>query len=209
MNSTDTLEPGKTDQKPNPASTLLRDAIKAARAAQAEQGDSLSEARREDISKLELLEERLKSLIAEIPSDNRQFDLNIARSNPARFWIDVVAYVSVNRDRSTYEFIKETRAGRRRIVESGDVGVLADAIRDYIAERIVERERALAGDILDMPSAMPQQAQAAAVETKLPPVRRGFSGTAILLAFLLGALAGAAGLLTYSYVTVASLPVAN
>ena len=207
MNSTDTIEAGKVVQKPSPASTLLRDAIKAARAAQAERGDSLAESRGEDISKLEVLEERLAALIAEIPTEHNQFDLNIARSNPPRFWIDVVAYVAVNRDRATYDFIKETRAGRRRIVESRDVGIVADAVRDYVAERIVERERALTGDIIDIAGVA---APATAVDqTSKSATRRGFAGSTVFFAFLFGALAGAAGLLAYSYVTVASLPMAN
>jgi hypothetical protein len=60
----------------------------------------------------------------------------------------MTSFVVLGRDRRTYRFLKDTRLGRTVILESAKLEDMADTITHYVAERIVERERALEGDWL-------------------------------------------------------------
>jgi hypothetical protein len=51
--------------------------------------------------------------------------------------------VLMGRDKRIYRFVQDTRFGRIVIAESHDVAALVDAITDYIARRMIEREHAL------------------------------------------------------------------
>jgi hypothetical protein len=53
----------------------------------------------------------------------------------------------MGRDKRQYRFVQDTRYGRAVLAESYEVPVLADAIKRYVARRLVERERALADDV--------------------------------------------------------------
>jgi len=54
-----------------------------------------------------------------------------------------VAHVAMGRDKRIYRFVQDTRFGRTLLAESHDVPVMVDAITDYIARRMIEREQAL------------------------------------------------------------------
>jgi hypothetical protein len=60
-----------------------------------------------------------------------------------RLWIDIVAHVLMGRDKRIYRFVQDTRFGRIVLAESHDVAKMVDAITDYIARRMIEREHAL------------------------------------------------------------------
>ena len=49
-------------------------------------------------------------------------------------------------DKRQYRFLQETRYGRAVLAESYEVPALADAIKRYVARRLIERERALSDD---------------------------------------------------------------
>jgi hypothetical protein len=49
----------------------------------------------------------------------------------------------MGRDKRIYRFVQDTRFGRIVIAESHDVAVMVDAVTDYVARRLIERERAL------------------------------------------------------------------
>jgi hypothetical protein len=63
-------------------------------------------------------------------------------------WIDMTAFVVMGRDRRTYRFLKDTRLGRTIVLETAELADIADTITHYVAERIIERERAIEGDWL-------------------------------------------------------------
>ena len=65
-----------------------------------------------------------------------------------RFWVDPTSHVAIDRDRRTYRFLRDTRLGRIVLRESDDVKVIAQTVADTIAERMVERERAVDGEWL-------------------------------------------------------------
>ena len=63
-------------------------------------------------------------------------------------WIDAVSHVTMGRDRRLYRFLKDTRLGRVVLAESHDMKPVADQVIRYVAERIVERDRMLHGDVM-------------------------------------------------------------
>jgi hypothetical protein len=126
----------------------LKDAIRRVRTAEAERSDVVVELRDAERARLEMLADELRSVFAEIPEDHDAFALNIAGGTPPRLWIDMTSFVVMDRDRRTYRFLKDTRLGRTVILESADIDAMADMIVSYVAERIIERERAMEGDWL-------------------------------------------------------------
>jgi hypothetical protein len=124
----------------------LKDAIRRVRTAEAERSDVVVELRDAERARLEMLADELRSVFAEIPDEHDAFALNIAGGTPPRLWIDMTSFVVMDRDRRTYRFLKDTRLGRTVILESDDIDATADMITSYVAERIIERERAIEGD---------------------------------------------------------------
>jgi hypothetical protein len=49
----------------------------------------------------------------------------------------------MGRDKRIYRFVQDTRFGRIVLAESHDVPVIVDAVTDYVARRMIERDRAL------------------------------------------------------------------
>ena len=47
------------------------------------------------------------------------------------------------RELAIYRFVQDTRFGRIVLAESHDVAVIVDAVTDYVARRMIEREHAL------------------------------------------------------------------
>lgn len=122
----------------------LADAVRAAKIAAAHRSDVTVDIREADRARLEIFAEELAGVIDEVPAGDDRFDFSISGGQQPRFWIDVTAHVSMARDRRTYRFVRETRLGRLTLAESLETAVIADRVTDYIAERIVEREKALA-----------------------------------------------------------------
>src|SRR5262249_13107734 len=93
---------------------------------------------------LEILNEALDPLFAQLPDDLDLFDRGISQGETPRLWIDVVAHVVMGRDKRIYRFVQDTRYGRKVLAESHEVGAIVDAATDYVARRMIEREQALA-----------------------------------------------------------------
>ena len=155
--------------------TRLRDALRQARIEAADRTGVVVELRDAEVARLEILNEALDPLFAEVPEQIDLFDRGVSQGETPRLWIDVVAHVVMGRDKRIYRFVQDTRFGRIVIAESHDVPVIVDAVTGYVARRMIEREHAMVAT----PVAEP------AVEKK--PRRRGFG--AFVLGFLLGAVA--------------------
>jgi hypothetical protein len=93
-----------------------------------------------------MLNEALDPPFAEIPDNIELFDRGIARGDPPRLWIDVIAHVDMGRDKRTYRFVQDSRYGRKILAESPEIDEIVEAVTKYVAHRIIERERALAAD---------------------------------------------------------------
>jgi hypothetical protein len=158
-----------------PAPTRLRDALRKARIEAADRTGVVVELRDAEVARLEILNEALDPLFGQIPEKVDLFDRGVSQGETPRLWIDVVAHVVMGRDKRIYRFVQDTRFGRIVLAESHDVPVIVDAVTDYVARRMIEREHAMVATPMVEP----------VVERK--PRRRGF-GT-FVLGFVVGVLA--------------------
>jgi hypothetical protein len=134
-------------QAPAPeTATPLKAAVREARIEAAERSGVVVDLHDADVARLELLNEALDPVFAEIPEGVELFDRGISRGDVPRLWIDVVAHVEMGRDKRQYRFVQDTRYGRTVMAESYEVPALVQAVTQYVARRLVERERALADD---------------------------------------------------------------
>jgi len=122
----------------------LADAVRAAKIAAAQRTDIVVDIREADRARLEIFAEELQSIIDAVPAGDDLFDFSLSGGPQPRFWIDGTAQVMMARDRRTYRFVRETRLGRVTLAESTETHLIVDRVTDYVAERIVERDKALA-----------------------------------------------------------------
>jgi hypothetical protein len=121
----------------------LKDALRKARVDQAERTGVVVDLHDAEVARLELLNEALDPLFAEIPAEVDLFDCGISRGETPRLWIDAVAHVGMGRDKRIYRFVQDTRYGRKVLAESGHIPEMVEAVTKYLAQRLIERERAL------------------------------------------------------------------
>ncbi len=114
--------------------TRLRDALRQARIEAADRTGVVVDLRDAEVARLEILNEALDPLFAQIPEQVDLFDRGISQGETPRLWIDVVAHVLMGRDKRIYRFVQDTRFGRI---------VIAESVTDYVARRMIEREHAL------------------------------------------------------------------
>jgi hypothetical protein len=140
-----------TDRPKTPANDRrLADIVRDVKIATADRTDVVVDMRDADRARLELLAEEIKPVLADIdPADDR-FDFGISTGLQPRLWIDAVAHVHMGHDRRVFRFVRDTRLGRVIMSDTSDMATTADAVSRYIAERVIERERILAGDFESM-----------------------------------------------------------
>ncbi len=124
----------------------LADAVRQAKIAAAQRSDVVVDIREADRARLEILAEELQPIIRDLDPADDYFDFTISGGSHPRLWIDGTANVMMARDRRTYRFVRETRIGRLTMAESTEPRTIADRVTDYVAARIVEREKAYAAD---------------------------------------------------------------
>jgi hypothetical protein len=124
----------------------LRQAMRRARHDDAERNGLLLDQRVMRVGRLEVLLEALAPLLSQIPRDVDLFDVGIMPGATPRLFIDMIGFIEMGRDARVYRFVQDTRHGRIRIAESADVEIMVDAVTDYIARRLLERDKALASD---------------------------------------------------------------
>ncbi|MDN2566982.1 hypothetical protein N1F89_12200 [Aquibium sp. A9E412] len=142
----------------------LAAAIRQVKNDQADRDDVVVEMREAQRMRLELLAEELKPVFDEVPDDAALFDFAISTGIQPRLWIDAVSHVAMGRDRRTYRFVRDTRLGRVVLAESPEMAPVADQVTRYVAERLVERQRLMEGDV--------ERPGGQAEERAPPPVRR-------------------------------------
>ena len=139
-------QPEKAVSEEQAASPLQR-AVHQARIEAAERTSVVVDLRDAESARLELLNEALDPLFAAVPADVELFDRGLSRGDTPRLWIDPVAHIAMGRDKRTYRFLYDTRIGRRMLAESHEIPDIVKAVTDYVARRLIERERALAEDL--------------------------------------------------------------
>jgi hypothetical protein len=134
------------EQKSASGNLRLADAIREVKNATADRDDVVVELREAQKTRLELLAAELAPIFAEVPAE-AGFDFAISSGAQPRLWIDAVSHVTMGRDRRTYRFLRDTRLGRVVLAESLEIKPVADQVTRYVAERIVERDRIMEGDL--------------------------------------------------------------
>src|SRR6201995_3364963 len=121
----------------------LRDALRQARIEAADRTGVVVDLRDAEVARLEILNEAPGPPFSEIPDSIDIFDRGISQGEPPRLWIDVVAHIVMGRDKRIYRLVQDTRYGRIVLAESHEVRAIVEAVTDYVARRMVEREHAL------------------------------------------------------------------
>jgi hypothetical protein len=166
---------------PSDSPMRLRDALRKARIEAADRTGVVVDLRDAEVARLEILNEALDPLFAQVPDNVDLFDRGISQGETPRLWIDVVAHIMMGRDKRIYRFVQDTRHGRIVLAESHDVPAIVDAVTDYLARRMIEREHAMVATPAEQPK----------TEAK-PRRRRGFG------MFVLGFIVGAAALFGFA-----------
>ncbi|MGB3866092.1 MAG: hypothetical protein WBA29_10750 [Xanthobacteraceae bacterium] len=139
----------------------LRDALRQARIEAADRTGVVVDLRDAEVARLEILNEQLDPLFEQIPDRVDLFDRGISQGETPRLWIDVVAHVAMGRDKRLYRFVQDTRFGRKVLAESHTPATIVQAVTDYVARRMVEREHALVAtplpEIAEAPPAKPRR----------------------------------------------------
>ncbi|MCC0036697.1 MAG: hypothetical protein H6887_15705 [Hoeflea sp.] len=135
----------------------LSDIVRDVKIAAADRTDVVVDMRDADRARLELLAEEIRPVLADIdPADDR-FDFGLSKGLQPRLWIDAVAHVHMGHDRRVFRFVRDTRLGRVVMSDTSDMAATADAVSRYIAERVIERERILAGDFEELKAGAARQ----------------------------------------------------
>ena len=121
----------------------LRDALLRARIEAADRTGVVVDLRDAEVARLEILNDALDPLFAQVPEQIDLFDRGVSQGDTPRLWIDVVAHIVMGRDKRMYRFVQDTRFGRIVLAESHDTAVIVEAVTDYVARRMIERERAM------------------------------------------------------------------
>jgi hypothetical protein len=124
----------------------LKDAVRDARIEAAERSGVVVDLRDAEQARLELLNDALDPLFAQIPAGVELFDRGVSRGDVSRLWIDVIAHVEMGRDKRQYRFVQDTRYGRAVLAETHEIPEMVQSVTRYVARRLVERDRALADD---------------------------------------------------------------
>ena len=138
---------GRKSEAPEPAKPddpqRLKEAVRKARIDSAERTGVVVDLHDAEVARLELLNESLDSLFAEVPPGVDLFDRGISRGDTPRLWLDAIAHVSMGRDKRVYRLLQDTRYGRKVLAETPHIAEMVDAVTKYMAQRLIERERAL------------------------------------------------------------------
>jgi hypothetical protein len=132
----------------------LRDALRQARIEAADRTGVVVDLRDAEVARLEILNEALDPLFAQVPEQIDLFDRGISQGDTPRLWIDVVAHVVMGRDKRIYRFVQDSRFGRIVIAESHDAPVIVEAVTNYVARRMIEREQAMVATPAPVPAGL-------------------------------------------------------
>lgn len=169
----------------------LREAIRTARLEAAERSGVIVELRDASLARLSMLNEMLEPIFADVPLEHADlFDRGLMPGETPRLFVDMVAHVTLGRDRRTYRFLQDTRAGRRVLAESTNPRDIVDAVTRYVARRLIAREQAMVAaasapenEAPPEPHPLPHHPAPAPASEPARPGRAGM--------FILGVIAGA------------------
>ncbi|MCP4185484.1 MAG: hypothetical protein GY761_19605 [Hyphomicrobiales bacterium] len=116
----------------------------------ADRDDVVVELNRSQLSRLELIARDLQQVFEQLPDDNDQFEFALTKGETPRLWIDMSTYVRMGAMPHQYELIKDTRMGRIILATSINKERFGQLVTDYMADKILERERLIEGEWISM-----------------------------------------------------------
>lgn len=122
----------------------LANAMRQAKIAAADRGDSIVDVKEAELARLELLAAELQPVFDAVPDQVDLFDFTMSFGMQPRLWLDATAFIMMGNDRRTYKFVRDSRQGRVVMVQSADINRVSESVTAYIADRLVEREQLLA-----------------------------------------------------------------
>lgn len=174
----------------------LAAAMKRVKSAQADRDDVVVELRHAKFSRLELLSEDLVPVFEKLPKEIEMFDVSLTTGEVPRLWIDMTSFVRMGKDGRTYEFVKDTRLGRTILGSTENREKIGTHVTDYVAERVLERERMIEGDWISASSTIESQSSNSAEQasktsdtnetSKVVKSRKSLSLMSTLIWFFLG-----------------------
>src|ERR1700740_800439 len=121
-----------------PRAARLKEAVRQARSDTPDRTGVVVDLHDAEVARLEILNEALDPLFADIPAEVELFERGITRGDPPRLWIAMTPPVGMRRNKRLYRFVQDTRYGRRVLGESADVHEIAAVVTTYVARRLVE-----------------------------------------------------------------------
>jgi len=144
------------DQKPNSrpetkpdlqaVTPSLKGALRRARIEETERSQVMAELRGAEIARLEMLAEALEPVFAQVPEHVDVFDAGLMPGETPRLFIDMIGFIEMGEDKRSYRFVQNTRHGRVIVATSEKIDTMVEHVTQYVARRLVEREKALASD---------------------------------------------------------------
>jgi hypothetical protein len=165
-----------------PADPGLAEALRKARVAEAAHFEAVLDIRDAQTLRLQVLKDDLAPA-AQSEEAKRYFDLALVPGDPPRLWIDLIGHVVMEPNPRTYRLVQDTEARREILYETVDRAAMAAKVREYMAHRLVARERQLV-------SSAPPRLEG-----------EGYSTGALILAWLSGLAVGVLGLLILAVLT--------
>jgi hypothetical protein len=124
----------------------LAESMERVRTRQTDRDDVVVDLKHARVSRLEILADNLKPVFNALPEGHDQFEFALSKGETPRLWIDMTSFVRMGGDGREYEFVKDTRLGRTILGRTSNVEKIGERISDYVAERVLERERMIEGD---------------------------------------------------------------
>ncbi|MFZ4534373.1 MAG: hypothetical protein ACOYOJ_21520, partial [Alsobacter sp.] len=84
----------------------LKSAMRRARVEVAERSAAAAELRGAEVARLEMLKEALEPVFAQLPREAEGFDLGLVPGDRPRLFVEMVAYVELDRDRRTFRMVQ-------------------------------------------------------------------------------------------------------
>jgi hypothetical protein len=181
-----TQDAHEADPGEPPSPERLKEALRKARVDQAERTGVVVDLHDAEVARLEILNEALDPLFEEIPAAIDLFDRGISRGETPRLWIDAIAHVGMGRDKRSYRFVQDTRYGRKVLAESVNIPEIVEVVTKYVAQRLIERERALSEEATPIIRDLRREAR----------FERRRRRNRAIMAFLFGLIVGLAALIT-------------
>jgi len=128
----------------------LSKAMERMRSRNADRDDVVVELQQSQRTRLEMLARDLQPVFEQVPDDNDQFEFALTSGDSPRLWVDMTAHVRMGADGRQFELIKDTRMGRTVLASSTDMNRMGQIVTDYVANKLLERERLIEGEWIGM-----------------------------------------------------------